>query len=460
MEASEYSVGLDIGTTKIVAIVGRRSAHGKIEVMGVGKSKSLGVRKGIVHNIAHTISSIKAAINEAEKSAKVPIKKVTVGIAGKHIRSLQHTDYIARQDPESYITEVDISKLKDQVKKIAVLPGEEIIHVLPQEYKVDSEEEIIEPIGMHGARLEAKFHVVVGQMASIKNVVRCVKEAGLELEALTLEPLASAEAVLTQEEKEAGVAIVDIGGGTTDVAVFKDNIIRHTCVIPYGGGIITEDIKEGCSIIEKHAEQLKINFGSAVPDLEKENAYVTIPGLHGREEKEISLKTLASIISARVEEILEMVNNELKSYGAYEMKSYVVNEQKRKLIAGMVLTGGGSNLRNLRQLANYVTGFDCRIGYANEYIVNDKNQLLRGPEYSTAIGLLMESLKINEKQENIEIQNKKEEEAPKPVVEATPEPVEAKPENVSAAAPQEEKKETWSVRFMKKIQEFLEAGES
>ena len=266
MEASEYSVGLDIGTTKIVAIVGRRSAHGKIEVMGVGKSKSLGVRKGIVHNIAHTISSIKAAINEAEKSAKVPIKKVTVGIAGKHIRSLQHTDYIARQDPESYITEVDISKLKDQVKKIAVLPGEEIIHVLPQEYKVDSEEEIIEPIGMHGARLEAKFHVVVGQMASIKNVVRCVKEAGLELEALTLEPLASAEAVLTQEEKEAGVAIVDIGGGTTDVAVFKDNIIRHTCVIPYGGGIITEDIKEGCSIIEKHAEQLKINFGSAVPD--------------------------------------------------------------------------------------------------------------------------------------------------------------------------------------------------
>ena len=449
MEASEYSVGLDIGTTKIVAIVGRRSAHGKIEVMGVGKSKSLGVRKGIVHNIAHTISSIKAAINEAEKSAKVPIKKVTVGIAGKHIRSLQHTDYIARQDPESYITEVDISKLKDQVKKIAVLPGEEIIHVLPQEYKVDSEEEIIEPIGMHGARLEAKFYVV-----------RCVKEAGLELEALTLEPLASAEAVLTQEEKEAGVAIVDIGGGTTDVAVFKDNIIRHTCVIPYGGGIITEDIKEGCSIIEKHAEQLKINFGSAVPDLEKENAYVTIPGLHGREEKEISLKTLASIISARVEEILEMVNNELKSYGAYEMKSYGVNEQKRKLIAGMVLTGGGSNLRNLRQLANYVTGFDCRIGYANEYIVNDKNQLLRGPEYSTAIGLLMESLKINEKQESIEIQNKKEEEAPKPVVEDTPEPVEAKPENVSAAAPQEEKKETWSVRFMKKIQEFLEAGES
>jgi len=228
--------------------------------------------------------------------------------------------------------------------------------------------------------------------------VEVVKDAGAKEVYLMEEPVAAAIGAGIDLFQPKGHLIVDIGGGTTDVAVFKDNIIRHTCVIPYGGGIITEDIKEGCSIIEKHAEQLKINFGSAVPDLEKENAYVTIPGLHGREEKEISLKTLASIISARVEEILEMVNNELKSYGAYEMKSYGVNEQKRKLIAGMVLTGGGSNLRNLRQLANYVTGFDCRIGYANEYIVNDKNQLLRGPEYSTAIGLLMESLKINEKQ--------------------------------------------------------------
>ena len=275
-----------------------------------------------------------------------------------------------------------------------------------------------------------------------------------------MEPLASAEAVLTQEEKEAGVAIVDIGGGTTDVAVFKDNIIRHTCVIPYGGGIITEDIKEGCSIIEKHAEQLKINFGSAVPELEKENAYVTIPGLHGREEKEISLKSLASIISARVEEILEMVNNELKSYGAYEMKSYGVNEQKRKLIAGMVLTGGGSNLKNLRQLANYVTGFDCRIGYANEYIINDKNQLLRSPEYSTAIGLLMESLRINEKQENLEIQHKKEE-VSKPVEEVASKPVEKQPETVSTKEVQEEpKKEAWSVRFMKKFKNFFEEEEN
>ena len=389
MKNHEYSVGLDIGTTKIVAIVGRRNAHGKIEILGVGKAKSLGVHKGIVNNISQTIQSIKAAVAEAQASSGVAIHKVTVGIAGKHIRSLQHSDYIMRDHPDQYITEDDIEKLKEQVKKLVMLPGEEIIHVLPQEYKVDSEGEIQEPIGMHGKRLEANFHVVVGQMGSIRNIARCVREAGLEMESLTLEPLASSESVLTKEEKEAGVAIVDIGGGTTDIAIFKDNIIRHTCVIPYGGGIITDDIKEGCSIIEKHAEQLKVKFGSAMPEMEKDSTFVTIPGLHGRPDKEISLKTLAHVVNARVEEILEMVNTELKAYGAFE--------QKKKLIAGIVLTGGGSNLKNLRQLANYTTGFDSRIGFSNEYVANDKNHFLKGPEYATSIGLLMESLKIRDK---------------------------------------------------------------
>ena len=384
----EYSVGLDIGTTKIVAIVGRKNERGMIELLGVGRSKSLGVNRGIVSNIAQTIKSIKAAVEEAEKSAKVSIKKVTVGIAGKHIRSLQHSDYIMRENPEAYITEDDIEQLKAQANKLVMLPGEEIIHALPQEYKVDSTE-VQEPVGMEGKRLEAKFHVVVGQMGAIKNVVRCVKEAGLEMEALTLEPLASSEAVLTQEEKESGVAIVDIGGGTTDIAVFKDNIIRHTCVIPYGGGIVTEDIKEGCSIIEKHAEQLKVKFGSALPELEKDNISIAIPGLHGKQDKEISLKTLSKIINSRMEEILELVNTELKGYGAYE--------RSKKLIAGIVLTGGGSNLKHLRQLANYITGFESRIGYANEYVANDKNGYLKGPEYATGIGLLMESLRIKER---------------------------------------------------------------
>ena len=446
----EYSVGLDIGTTKIVAIVGRKNERGMIELLGVGRSKSLGVNRGIVSNIAQTIKSIKAAVEEAEKSAKVSIKKVTVGIAGKHIRSLQHSDYIMRENPEAYITEDDIEQLKAQANKLVMLPGEEIIHALPQEYKVDSTE-VQEPVGMEGKRLEAKFHVVVGQMGAIKNVVRCVKEAGLEMETLTLEPLASSEAVLTQEEKESGVAIVDIGGGTTDIAVFKDNIIRHTCVIPYGGGIVTEDIKEGCSIIEKHAEQLKVKFGSALPELEKDNISIAIPGLHGKQDKEISLKTLSKIINSRMEEILELVNTELKGYGAYE--------RSKKLIAGIVLTGGGSNLKHLRQLANYITGFESRIGYANEYVANDKNGYLKGPEYATGIGLLMESLRIKERPSHQEKEEIKEPIKTEPKEKEEQEQEENNIEKENPISQHNGEKRNWLQNFVDKLMKELDDRE-
>ncbi len=446
----EYSVGLDIGTTKIVAIVGRKNERGMIELLGVGRSKSLGVNRGIVSNIAQTIKSIKAAVEEAEKSAKVSIKKVTVGIAGKHIRSLQHSDYIMRENPEAYITEDDIEQLKAQANKLVMLPGEEIIHALPQEYKVDSTE-VQEPVGMEGKRLEAKFHVVVGQMGAIKNVVRCVKEAGLEMETLTLEPLASSEAVLTQEEKESGVAIVDIGGGTTDIAVFKDNIIRHTCVIPYGGGIVTEDIKEGCSIIEKHAEQLKVKFGSALPELEKDNISIAIPGLHGKQDKEISLKTLSKIINSRMEEILELVNTELKGYGAYE--------RSKKLIAGIVLTGGGSNLKHLRHLANYITGFESRIGYANEYVANDKNGYLKGPEYATGIGLLMESLRIKERPSHQEQEEIKEPIKTEPKEKEEQEQEENNIEKENPISQHNGEKRNWLQNFVDKLMKELDDRE-
>lgn len=266
MEVGNYSVGLDIGTTKIVAIIGRENEYGKIEVLGIGKSKSLGVHRGVVNNITQTIQSIQQAVEGAEASSGLKIGSVVVGIAGQHIRSLHHSDYITRPDSEEVINEEDLDKLCNQVYKLVMLPGgEEIIHVLPQEYKVDGQAEIKEPIGMYGGRLEANFHVVVGQVSSIKNVGRCIKSAGLDLGNITLEPLASSDAVLSKEEKEAGVALIDIGGGTTDLAIFKDGIIRHTAVIPFGGGVITEDIKEGCSIIEKQAELLKIKFGSAWP---------------------------------------------------------------------------------------------------------------------------------------------------------------------------------------------------
>ena len=389
MEQGNYSVGLDIGTTKIVAIIGKENEYGKIEILGIGRSKSLGVHRGVVNNITQTIKSIQQAVEEAEINSGLKIGSVVVGIAGQHIRSLQHSDYITRADSEEVINEDDLDRLCNQVYKLVMLPGEEIIHVLPQEYKVDGQAEIKEPIGMYGGRLEANFHVVVGQVSSIKNVGRCIKSAGLDLGKITLEPLASSDAVLSQEEKEAGVALIDIGGGTTDLAIFKDGIIRHTAVIPFGGGVITEDIKEGCSIIEKQAELLKIKFGSAWPGENKDNEIVSIPGLRGREPKEITLKNLSKIIHARVVEIIEQVYVEIKNYGH--------DEQKKKLIAGIVLTGGGSQLKHLKQLVEYITGMDTRIGYPNEHLAGDSDDEVASPLYATAVGLLMNAVKNDRK---------------------------------------------------------------
>ncbi len=381
MEHEKLAVGLDIGTTKIVAMLGTKNEYGKLEIVGVGKSKSQGVHRGVVNNITQTIQSIQAATQEAEAVSGKKIDSVVVGIAGQHIRSLQHSDYITRSNPDAVIDEADIERLKNQVFKLVMLPGEEIIHVLPQEYKVDGQAEIKEPIGMYGGRLEANFHVVVGQVSSIRNIMRCVKSAGLDFGGITLEPLASADAVLSQEEKEAGVALIDIGGGTTDLAIFKDGIIRHTAVIPFGGNVITEDIKEGCSIIEKQAELLKIKFGSAWPGENKDNEIVSIPGLRGRDPKEITLKNLSKIIHARVQEIIEQVYAEIKNYGH--------EEQKKKLIAGIVLTGGGSQLKHLKQLVEYITGMDTRIGYPNEHLAGDTDKTMTSPLYATAVGLVM-----------------------------------------------------------------------
>ena len=390
MEQNDIAVGLDIGTTKIVAMVGRKNDYGKMEIIGIGKAKSMGVHRGVVNNITQTIQSIQQAIQEAEADSGMKIKDVVVGIAGQHIRSLQHSDYITRPNADEVIDASDIDRLCSQVHKLVMLPGEEIIHVLPQEFKVDGQAEIKEPIGMYGGRLEANFHVVVGQVSSIRNIGRCIKSAGLDLSAMTLEPLASANAVLSQEEKEAGVALVDIGGGTTDLAIFKDGIIRHTAVIPFGGGVITEDIKEGCSIIEKQAELLKIKFGSAWPGENKDNEIVSIPGLRGREPKEITLKNLSKIIHARVVEIIEQVYLEIKNYGH--------EDQKKKLIAGIVLTGGGAQLKHIKQLVEYITGMDTRIGYPNEHLAGDSDTETTSPLYATAVGLVLNSLEIVKKQ--------------------------------------------------------------
>ena len=330
-----------------------------------------------------------------------------------------------------------MEELINQVYKLVMLPGEEIIHVLPQEFKVDGQSEIKEPIGMYGARLEANFHVVVGQMSSIRNIARCVKSAGLEFGGITLEPLASSSAVLSKEEKEAGVALIDIGGGTTDLAIFKDGIIRHTSVIPFGGNIITEDIKEGCSIIEKQAELLKTKFGSAWPGENKDNEIVSIPGLRGRDPKEITLKNLSKIIHARVTEIIESVYAEIKNYGH--------EEQKKKLIAGIVLTGGGSQLKHLKQLVEYITGMDTRIGFPNEHLAGDEHaESTASPMFSTAVGLVMKAVEQMSAYEEL-----------------TEEEHEAEDLSTNESAEQQEVKKRRSIfdRFTEGIREFLDNAE-
>lgn len=386
MEPSEIVVGLDIGTTKIVAIVGRRNEFGKIEILGMGKSESFGVARGVVQNIDKTVEAIKSAVADAETKSGVDIKTVNVGIAGQHIKSVQHRGIKTRSSVDEEISQKDIDSLIEDMFRLVMQPGEQIIHVLPQEYIIDSEQGIKNPIGMSGIRLEANFHIITGQMAAARNIYKCVEKAGLEVSELTIEPLASADAVLSDEEKEAGVVLVDIGGGTTDVAIFQDGIIRHTAVIPFGGNVITEDIKEGCTIIKSQAELLKIKFGSALASENQENEIVSIPGLRGRPHKEISVRNLSAIIQARMEEIVEHVYYEIKNSG-YE----------KKLIAGIVITGGGAQLKHVTQLVEYITGMDSRIGYPNEHLAKS-NEDITSPMFATSVGLIMKGLEKLDKQ--------------------------------------------------------------
>lgn len=383
---SDLVVGLDIGTTKIAAIVGKKNEFGKVEILGIGKAESLGVTRGVVVNIEQTVASIKAAVAIAADKANVDIGEVIVGIAGQHIKSVQHRGMITRQSLDDEVSQKDVDTLIDNMHRLVMSPGEEIIHVIPQEYIIDSEIGIKNPIGHAGIRLEGNFHIITGQVSAVKNIFKCVNRASLETIDLHLEPLASADAVLSDEEKEAGVVLVDIGGGTTDVAIFYDGIIRHTAVIPFGGNIITEDIKEGCSIIKTQAEQLKVRFGSALAQENQENEIISIPGLRGRPHKEISVKFLAQIIQARMEEILEFVLFEIKNSGF-----------ERKLSAGIVVTGGGSMLKHLPQLVMLTTGMDCRIGTPNEHLATADDEL-KNPLYATGIGLVMKGIEKYEKE--------------------------------------------------------------
>lgn len=382
-------VGLDIGTTKIACFVGKKNEHGKIEILSMGKSESLGVMRGMVSNIEKTVQSIKLAVEEAQQrvEGELTIRVVNVGIAGQHIKSLQHRGIHTRDEIDSEISQKDIDALVEDMYKMVMQPGEEIITVLPQEYIIDNEQGIKDPIGMLGRRLEANFHIITGHVGALLNINKCVHKADLEVKEIILEPIASADAVLSDEEKEAGIVLVDIGGGTTDVAIFHEGIIRHTAVIPFGGNVITEDIKEGCTIMKRQAEMLKTKFGSALASESQENEIVCIPGLRGRDPKEITIRNLASIIQARMEEIIDLVHYEILNSG-----------YSKKLIGGIVVTGGGAQLKHITQLFEYITGMDTRIGYPTEHLANNNHiENLTSPMYSTGIGLVLKGFEALEK---------------------------------------------------------------
>ncbi|TAJ14259.1 cell division protein FtsA [Marinilabiliaceae bacterium JC017] len=384
-QESNLIAAIDIGTTKIVTIVGRKTEQGKLELLGIEQVPSTGVKRGVVLNIEETVSAIQDAVMKVEEKLKIKLSDVYVGIAGQHIKSLRNKGYrFIEQHAE--ITQLDVDQLYHDNYKIPIEAGEKIMHVIPQDYIVDSETGVKNPVGMSGRRLEGNFHIVLGRIASAKNIQKCIKRAGLNLKDLILEPLASSKSVLTEEEKEAGVVLVDIGGGTTDVAVYYDGIIRHTAVIPFGGNVVTGDIKDGCSVLYKQAESLKVQFGSALGEITREDMVVTIPGMAGWEPKEISFRSLAYIIQARMEEIIDYVNLQIETSGCYD-----------KLGAGIVLTGGGGLLKNLAQLIKYRTGLDVRIGLPDQFLDGSIPEKAHMPMYATSIGLLLSAMEKPER---------------------------------------------------------------
>jgi len=373
-------VGLDIGTTKIAVIAGRKNEFGKLEILGFGKANSNGVKHGQVLNIDETIKAIRTALDNCFASnPNLDIKDVYVGIAGHHIKSLQTRGDIVRQDNEEEITHREIDQLVSDQYKTYIPAGDQIIDVIPQEFTVDNFQNIPNPIGYSGVKVGANFHIITGDKNAIRNINRSVEKSGLHTKDLVLQPLASSSAVMAQEDLEAGVAIVDIGGGTTDLAVFYEGILKHTAVIPFAGENITNDIKTGLGVLKTQAEQMKVQFGSALANEAKSNAYITIPGLRGMPAKEISVKSLANIIQARMSEIMDFVTYHLKQVGL----------DNKALNGGVVLTGGGSQLKHLIQLTEYATGLPARIGFPNEHLAAGHIEELAKPTYSTCIGLIL-----------------------------------------------------------------------
>lgn len=378
MNEKNIIVGLDVGTTKVCTIVGLQHPNSQLEIIGIGTHPSYGLKKGSVVNIDKTVRSIQSSLEEARLMAGVNIQSATIGIAGSHIYSFNSSGVVAIKGKE--ITQDDIDRVLEAAKAVVIPSDREILHVIPQEFRVDNTSGIKNPVGMCGVRLEVHVHIVTGSIPLIQNLVKCVEQTGLEAEHITLQPLASSEAVLTYEEKELGVVIIDIGGGTTDVAVWKDGSLIHSQIIPIGGNHFTNDLAVALKIPHNEAERIKINHGSVLAEELNQSAHITVQGLSGTRPREVQLGVVAEVLGARAEELFNVIRG-------------IIEEKKldENIAGGFVLTGGGALIKGLPELGEYILMRSCKIGYPIPF--GGMTNIMQNPKYSTVLGLLIEAAK-------------------------------------------------------------------
>jgi len=373
-------VGMDIGTTKVCAVVASADDLDRINILGVGVAESEGLNRGVVVNIDKTVAALQEAVHEAERAAGVTVRNLIVGIAGDHVQSFQSRGVVTIAHRDPVITQRDVQRLLDDTTRVAMPTDREILHVIPQEFIVDGQDGVLDPVGMNGVRLEANVHIITGLVSAAKNIYRCIEKAGYQVADIVLEPLASSFSVLHVDEKEVGVALIDIGGGTTDIAVFEDGTIRHTAVIAVAGNKVTDDLRKGLGVMRDQAEALKCRFGIALADLVEDDEVIRIPGIGGRPEKGISRSTLAQIIQPRMEEILEIAAIEIKRSG-----------YARHLAAGAVLTGGGSLIAGTAELGAEILGMETRVGVPSG-LAGGLVEEVTDPKFATGVGLVLYGL--------------------------------------------------------------------
>ncbi len=384
-------VGIDVGTTKIAVFIGKKDENGNVKIIGMGRTDSVGVEHGEVKNIVETATSIKIAVEIAEKKCNVKVSEAYVGIAGHNIKNTFQRGSKIINEENHIITQEDVDALLEEQKVKILPPGESIIDIVPQDYIVDGDTGIDNPVGRIGKVIECNYNLISGDQNNVHNIYMSVERAGYKVKGLILEPIASAEAVVNDEEKSAGICLVDIGGGTTDMSIFKDGILRHTAVIQLAGNSITTDIKDAFKIMPPQSEALKTKYGDCLQIESQKNAIVQVPGLKGRPSREITLFALSGVIKARVQMILQQVD--------YELKNNSLKEQTfdKILIAGIVLTGGGSKLKHIAQYTEFITGISTRVGDPDEIFLSDNSDECSDPMYSTGIGLVIKGFEFEQK---------------------------------------------------------------